>query len=215
MYCNLKVQNLSEPKLQYFLNESKGYLHKRSTRTGTSLNHKDTYYTNDTAFIFLTKEDLINRTTFFQKSITQFVLADRQLKIKKWSHIFPFTLQLKKGVTRRIGEQGFWYHRQKVHIIHNQFQVSQYLSILDSSRRLWYPRKKISGNNTLGRTIFWNYRISLEIQNCLYLTITINIQLRGCSLWEEPTEQIKHLLSQIHPPIMWLHNVSLSERLSY
>ena len=36
MHRNWKAQNLSEPQLQYFLNESKGYLNKRSQKTGTT-----------------------------------------------------------------------------------------------------------------------------------------------------------------------------------
>ena len=66
-----QAQNLSEPELQHFPNESDSFLNKRSQKTGVTLQHKDTFYADDAAFNFLTKEDLINGTTFIQKTFSQ------------------------------------------------------------------------------------------------------------------------------------------------
>ena len=71
MYRNWKAQNQLEPELQYFLNESDGYLNKRSQKTGANLQHKDTFYSDDAAFIFLTKEDLINAYKLHRNILTK------------------------------------------------------------------------------------------------------------------------------------------------
>jgi len=65
---------LSEPELLFYPNEDDGFLNKRSQKKGTRLDHKDTFCANDTAFIFLTKEDLIKGTTFIKNSFSQFGL---------------------------------------------------------------------------------------------------------------------------------------------
>jgi hypothetical protein len=59
--------NLIEPDLQYFPDKSQGFLNRKSAKPGTRLDHKDTFYANDAAFIFLSKEDLTKGTTFVQK----------------------------------------------------------------------------------------------------------------------------------------------------
>jgi hypothetical protein len=64
MHRKWSAMNISAPQLQYFPNEAKGFLNKRSQQKGTPLDHKDTFYANDAAFIFLTKDDLPPRNHF-------------------------------------------------------------------------------------------------------------------------------------------------------
>jgi len=44
--------DLASPQLEWYPN-AKGFLNKRSPKSGTRLDHKDTFYADDSAFIFL------------------------------------------------------------------------------------------------------------------------------------------------------------------
>ena len=59
MHRKWSAMNLSQPQLQFYPNENEGFLNRRSQKSSTRLDHKDTFYADDAAFIFLTKEDLI------------------------------------------------------------------------------------------------------------------------------------------------------------
>lgn len=74
MHCswNNKMQ-LATPQLEWYPN-AEGYLNKRSPKSGTHLDHKDTFYADDSAFIFLSKEDLIKETQFVKDSFAKFGL---------------------------------------------------------------------------------------------------------------------------------------------
>ena len=70
--CKWSAMNLSETQLQFFPNLADGYLNKRSQKKGTRLDHKDNFYADDAAFIFLSKKYLIKGTTFVRESFAQF-----------------------------------------------------------------------------------------------------------------------------------------------
>ena len=99
---------LLQPQLHHFTNENDGFLNKRSQKKGTRLDHKDTFYADDAAFIFLTKEDLIKGTTFVQKSFAQFGLkvhlGTRSLnaKSKTEAMYFPSHSNLKKEIPKEL-----------------------------------------------------------------------------------------------------------------
>ena len=62
------------PDLKYFPSESDGFLNKRSTKKGAPLHHNAALYADDSAFIFLSKADLIAGTILVQKTFAQFGL---------------------------------------------------------------------------------------------------------------------------------------------
>ena len=60
MHQKWSFVDLASPQLEWYPN-AKGFLNKRSPKSGTRLreDHKDTFYADDSAFIFLSKKDLI------------------------------------------------------------------------------------------------------------------------------------------------------------
>ena len=95
MHRKWSAMKLSEPKLIFFPDEAEGFLNKRSQKKGTPLDHKDTFYADDAAFIFLTKEDLIKGTTFVKETFAQFLPAQTP-KWRKVMTLFPSQGSLKR-----------------------------------------------------------------------------------------------------------------------
>ena len=74
MHQKWSFVDLASPQLEWYPN-AKGFLNKRSPKSGTRLDHKDTFYADDdSAFIFLSKTDLIKGTEFGRSSFAQFGL---------------------------------------------------------------------------------------------------------------------------------------------
>jgi hypothetical protein len=73
MHQKWSFVDLASPQLEWYPN-AKGFLNKRSPKSGTRLDHKETFYADDSAFIFLSKTDLIKGTEFVRSSFAQFGL---------------------------------------------------------------------------------------------------------------------------------------------
>jgi hypothetical protein len=56
--------SIQTPDLKFFPSESEGLLSTRSTKKGSPLHHNTALYADDSAFIFLSKADLITGTIF-------------------------------------------------------------------------------------------------------------------------------------------------------
>ena len=108
MNWSCTAKKLSEPELEYFLNESNGFLNKRSQKTGTCLSHKDTFYANNAAFTFLSKDNFIIGTIFIQNSFAQFGLevhlghCSNNLKSKTEVMYLPSHSKLKKEILEEV-----------------------------------------------------------------------------------------------------------------
>jgi hypothetical protein len=72
--------DLASPQLEWYPN-AKGFLNKRSPKSGTRLDHKDTFYADDSAFIFLSKTDLIKGTEFVRSSFAQFYRVHKVIPV--------------------------------------------------------------------------------------------------------------------------------------
>ena len=189
MHRSWSAKKLSESELEYFPNESNGFLNKRSQKTGTRLSHKDTFYADDAAFIFLSKDDLIEGTIFVQKSFTRFGLnvhlghRSNNLKSKTKAMYFPSHSNLKKEIPKELVSGDFDIPGDRFVSFVKKFKylgtfLSQTLSKdTDIDARITVATKNV---NTLGRPIFRNRKINIKLRSRLYLVITVNILLWGC-----------------------------------
>jgi hypothetical protein len=67
MHKKWSSNQIQTPELKYFPSESDGFLNKRSTKKGTPLHHNAALYVDDSAFIFLSKANLIAGTILVQQ----------------------------------------------------------------------------------------------------------------------------------------------------
>ena len=192
MHCKGTAKNLSQPKLQYFQNENEGYFNKQSQKTGTRLNHKDTFYAYEATFIFLSKDYLIRGTFFVQRSFAQFGLEvhlgnrTKNSKSKTVAIYFPSHSNSKEKILEELVSGDFDIPGNRFESFTSKFKyLGTYLSQLltddiDIKARILAATKNFS---TLGKTIFRNQKINLEIRSCLYLATTVDILLWGRDSW--------------------------------
>ncbi|MCP4744834.1 MAG: reverse transcriptase family protein, partial [Desulfobacteraceae bacterium] len=216
MHRKWDSMNLSKPQLRYFPNLADGYLNRRSQKKGTPLDHKDTFYADDAAFVFLTKNDLIKGTTFVRESFAQFGLEvhlgsrETNAKSKTEAMYFPSQSNFKKDIPQELIDGDFDLPGNRFVSFTPQFKyLGTYLSQnlteeYDIDARIASATKNF---NALGRSIFRNRRISLDIRCQLYLAITVNILLWGCDSWALLTKQIDKLNS--------FHNRSMRQLCGY
>ena len=104
--------DLASPQLEWYPN-AKGFLNKRSPKSGTHLDHKDTFYADDSAFIFLSKTDLIKGTEFVRSSFAQFGLEvhlgtrANNAKSKTEAMHFPSHSKLKNEIPQELIDGDF------------------------------------------------------------------------------------------------------------
>ncbi len=178
--------DLASPHLEWYPN-AKGFLNKRSPKSGTRLDHKDTFYADDdSAFIFLSKTDLIKGTEFVRSSFAQFGLEvhlgtrANNAKSKTEAMYFPSHSKLKNEIPQELIDGDFDIPNGKFVSFTNKFKylrtyLSQNLSDdTDIELRITAATKNF---NALGRTIFRNRKIKLELRCQMYMAITVNILL--------------------------------------
>ena len=59
MNTKWSTMQIKTPNLKYFPSKSEGFLNKQTTKKGAPLHHNAVLYADDSAFIFLSKADLI------------------------------------------------------------------------------------------------------------------------------------------------------------
>lgn len=188
------------PPLQWFPS-SKSFLNKRSqSKSSHVLDHKDTFYADDSAFIFLTEDDLIEGTIFvnetFQKFGLQVHLGDEATNTKSKTEAMyfpndsnmPITDHLKTG-KYDVGDKKFVSYT--THFKYLGTYLSQNLSDdYDIDQRLIAATRHF---NAYGRRFFRDRKIQLHLRTRLYIATTINILLWGCDSWALKQEHIRKL----------------------
>lgn len=188
------------PPLQWFPS-TKSFLNKRSlSKSSCALEHKDTFYADDSAFIFLAEDDLIKGTNFvyetFQKFGLQMHLGDKATNTKSKTEAMyipcdsnmPITDHLKSG-NYDVSEGKFVSYTP--HFKYLGTYLSQTLSDdYDIDQRLIAATRHF---NAYGRSIFRDRKIRLEIRTRLYVATTMNILLWGCDSWALKQEHIRKL----------------------
>jgi exonuclease III len=192
---------LAEPQLEWFPNAG-AHLNKRSQKSGTSLDHKDDLYADDAAFIFLTKSDLIKGTQFVKECFALFGLEvhlgsrANNAKSKTEAVYFPSHSNLKKEIPEELVNGDFDIEDGRFVSFVPKFKyLGTYLSQslteeADIDARILAATKNF---NALGRSIFRNRKIPIELRSQLYLAITVNILLWGCDSWALKTTQLSRL----------------------
>ena len=198
MHTNWSTMSIQTPDLKYFPSESEGLLSTHSTRKGTPhLHHNTTLYADDSAFIFLSKADLITGTIFVQKSFAQFGLEVHlgctntpNSKSKTEAMYFPAYCKNIEETEEELISGRYVIPGNKFVKFTNRFKylyLGTYLAQNPSDDTDTDINESIitaSKNfNALGKELFRNSKISLHICCHLYVATTINILLWGCDTW--------------------------------
>lgn len=190
------------PPLQWFPT-SKSFLNKRSqNKNSHTLDHKDTFYADDSAFIFLSEEDLIKGTEFvnntFQSFGLQVHLGDKATNTKSKTEAMyfpsdpniPITDHLKSG-NYDVGKENKHFVSYTTNFKYLGTHLSQDLSDdFDIDQRLIAATRHF---NAHGRRIFRDRKIQLHYRTRLYVATTLNILLWGCDSWALKHEHIRKL----------------------
>ena len=193
MHSNWSTMSIQTPDLKFFPSESEGLLSTRSTKKGSPLHHNTTLYADDSAFIFLSKADLITGTIFVQNTFAQFGLEVHlgctntpNSKSKTEAMYFPAHSKTIEETEEELISGRYVIPGNKFVKFTNRFKylgtyLTQNLSDdTDINERILAASKNF---NALGKELFRNRKISLHIRCRLYVATTINILLWGCDTW--------------------------------
>jgi hypothetical protein len=193
MHANWATMKIATPALNYFPSEINGCLSVRSSKKSTPLHHNATLYADDSAFIFLSKSDLITGTTFVKDTFAQFGLEVHlgctntpNSKSKTEAMYFPAHSKPIEEVEEELISGRFIISENKFVKFTNKFKylgtyLAQDLSDdTDVNDRITAASKNF---NALGKELFRNRKISLHIRCRLYVATTINILLWVCDTW--------------------------------
>ena len=167
------------------------------------MHHNAALYANDSAFIFLSKADLIAGTILVQQTFAQFGLevhlgCTNTPKSSSKTEAMYFTSHSKpiNEIEEELVNGQFIIPGNKFVKFTNRFKylgtyITQDLSDnTDIDERILSASKNF---NALGKEIFRNRKISLHIRCRLYIATTVNILLWGCDTWALICLQITRL----------------------
>ena len=203
MQTNWSTQKIATPDLKYFPSEKNGNLSIRSNKKSQPLHHNTTLYADDSAFIFLSKEDLITGTTFVKNTFANFGLEVHlgstetpNSKSKTEAMYFPAHSKPIEEIGEELITGRFIISDNKFVDFTNKFKylgtyLAQNLSDdTDVNDRITAASKNF---NALGKELFRNRKISLDIRCRLFVATTINILLWGCDTWALTCLQLNRL----------------------
>ena len=212
MHKKWSSNQIQTPDLKYFPSESDGFLNKRSTKKGAPLHHNAALYADDSAFIFLSKADLIAGTILVQQTFAQFGLEVHlgctntpKSTSKTEAMYFPSHSKPIDEIEEELVNGQFTIPGNKFVKFTHRFKylgtyITQDLSDnTDIDERILSASKNF---NALGKEIFRNRKISLHIRCRLYIATTVNILLWGCDTWALTclqTHETRGIPPQMHP----------------
>ena len=193
MHKKWSANQIQTPDLKYFPCESDGFLNKRSSKKGTPLHHNAALYADDSAFIFLSKANLIAGTILVQQTFAQFGLEVHlgctntpKSTSKNEAMYFPSHSKPIDKIEEEIVNGQFVIPGDKfVEFTHRFKYLGTYIT-QDLSDNTDIDKRILSASknfNAQGKEIFRNRKISLHICCCLYIATTVNILLWGCDTW--------------------------------
>jgi len=203
MHANWSTMNIATPDLKFFPSEDNGCLSIRSSKKSSPLHHNATLYADDSAFIFLSKADLITGTTFVKDTFAQFGLEVHlgctntpKSKSKTEAMYFPAHSKPIEEVEEDLISGRIIISGDKFVDFTNKFKylgtyLAQNLSDdTDVDDRITAASKNF---NALGKELFRNRKISLHIRCRLFVATTINILLWGCDTWAITRTQLNKI----------------------